>query len=268
MREHAAEGPAPEVTEDATASPVARGALLTPAGVLGLQRQAGNRVTMALLQRETVTAGTTLRTGSTGKPVLRLQMHLNLLDEVKQELEVDSMYGPITTRAVREFQTAHAPLKATGVADAATLAAVEEARAEEQDQEAIARKLFNLGGAAYERRKYGHAYGFFTRAYELSARPGVLFSRAQALRRLGGRRKEAIVLYEAVPRHRPRRPRRRRHRRARRAAHAREHRQRGGRRGHRQGDLQQGRRALRGAATTPMRPTSSIARPRCPAAPA
>ena len=197
MREHAAEGPAPEVTEDTTAVPLARSALLTPAGVLGLQRQAGNRVTTALLAREPVAASPALRSGSKGKPVLRLQMHLNLLDEVKKELEVDSLYGPITTGAVREFQAAHPPLKATGVADAATLAAIEEARGEEQDQEAIARKIFNLGGAAYERGKYGHAYGFFTRAYELAPRPGLLFSRAQALRRLGGRRKEAIALYEA-----------------------------------------------------------------------
>ena len=200
MREHAADGPAPEATEEAPAAPatpLARIPPLTPLGVLGLQRQAGNRVTTALLQRETITASTTLRSGSRGNEVLRLQMHLNLLDEVKKELEVDSTYGPITTGAVREFQSAHPPLKATGVADAATLAAVAEAGTEEQDQEAIARKIFNLGGAAYERRKYGHAYGFFTRAYELAPRPGILFSRAQALRKLGGRRKEAIALYEA-----------------------------------------------------------------------
>ncbi len=197
MREHAAEGPATEATEEA--GPVValgRGAPLTPAGVLGLQRQAGNRLTMALLQRETATVGATLRSGSKGNEVLRLQMHLNLLDEVKQELEVDSIYGPITTGAVKEFQSAHS-LKPTGVADAATLGAVAKAGLEDQDQEAIARKIFNLGGKAYERRKFGHAYGFFTRAYEMSGRPGVLFSRAQALRKLGGRRQEAIVLYEA-----------------------------------------------------------------------
>ena len=200
MREHAAEGPATGATEEAARidAPVAlaRGGPLTPADVLGLQRQAGNRVTMALLQRETATAGATLRWGSKGTEVLRLQMHLNLLDEVKQELEVDSIYGPITTGAVKEFQSAHS-LKPTGVADAETLGAVAEAGSEDQDQEAIARKIFNLGGKAYERRKFGHAYGFFTRAYEMSGRPGLLFSRAQALRKLGGRRKEAIVLYEA-----------------------------------------------------------------------
>ena len=83
------------------------------------------------------------------------------------------------------------------MADADTEAAIAEAGTEEQDQKAIARKLFNLGAKAYERGKYGHAYGFFTRADELAARPGLLFSRAQALRKLGGRRKEAIALYEA-----------------------------------------------------------------------
>jgi tetratricopeptide (TPR) repeat protein len=59
------------------------------------------------------------------------------------------------------------------------------------------RKAFQLGAAAYERGKYGHAYDFFTRAGELVDRPELLFSRAQALRRLGGRREEAIALYEA-----------------------------------------------------------------------
>ena len=123
-------------------------------------------------------------------------MDLNLLDEVKTALAVDAIYGPITTGAVREFQAAHPPLKATGVADAGTQAAIEEAKAEEQDQTDIARKLFALGGKAYEKGKYGHAYAFFTRAHELAPRPQLTFSRAQALRRLGGRREEAIALYE------------------------------------------------------------------------
>jgi tetratricopeptide (TPR) repeat protein len=54
-----------------------------------------------------------------------------------------------------------------------------------------------LGAKAYEKGKYGHAYAFFTRAGELTPRPALLFSRAQALRKLGGRREEAITLYEA-----------------------------------------------------------------------
>ena len=123
-------------------------------------------------------------------------MRLNQLDEVKTELAVDGIYGPITTKAVKEFQAAHAPLKATGVADVETQAAVAEALTEEQDPVDIGRKLFDLGGKAYERGKYGHAYAFFTRAGELTDRPGIVFSRAQSLRRLGGRREEAIALYE------------------------------------------------------------------------
>ena len=37
----------------------------------------------------------------------------------------------------------------------------------------------------------------FSRAWELTERPGLQFSRAQALRRLGGRTQEAIDLYQA-----------------------------------------------------------------------
>ena len=134
--------------------------------------------------------------GATGSAVTALQMHLNLLDEVKTELVTDGIYGPITTSAVRQFQSAHPPLKATGAADTETQAAIAEAMKEDQNQEDIGRKLFALGGRSYERGKYGHAYAFFTRAGELADRPGITFSRAQALRRLGGRREEAIALYE------------------------------------------------------------------------
>lgn len=35
-----------------------------------------------------------------------------------------------------------------------------------------------------------------TKAYELSPRPTLAFSRAQCLRKLGGRREEAIALYQ------------------------------------------------------------------------
>ena len=121
---------------------------------------------------------------------------LNQLDEVKTELAVDGIYGPITTQAVKEFQAAHAPLKANGVAGADTQAAVAEALTEEQDPVDIGRKLFNLGAKAFDRHKFGHAYAFFTRAGELTDRPGILSSRAQSLRKLGGRREEAIALYE------------------------------------------------------------------------
>ena len=199
MREHAAEGPAPAVADAAAAAvapapPLA--APLTPSGLLGIQRVAGNRAAAALVARQPVAAAAKLRWGSKGSAVTALQMDLNLLDEVKTALAVDSIYGPITTSAVKEFQTAHPPLEATGVADADTQAAIAEAKTEDQDQTDVARKLFALGSKAYDKGKYGHAYAFFTRAHELAPREGLVFSRAQALRRLGGRREEAIALYE------------------------------------------------------------------------
>jgi tetratricopeptide (TPR) repeat protein len=200
MREHEAEGPAPEVTDRAVAlaPPMPVGTPpLTVQGLLGIQRHAGNRAAAALVARApTATEGGTLAMGATGSAVTALQMHLNLLDEVKTELATDGIYGPITTSAVRQFQSAHPPLKATGAADGETQAAIATAMAEPQNDEDVARKLFALGGKSFERGKYGHAYAFFTRAGELADRPGIVFSRAQALRRLGGRREEAIALYE------------------------------------------------------------------------
>ena len=202
MRERVAEGSAKEVAVEAADAPAAirlpPGGTLTPHAMLGLQRAAGNRAAVAMLSRAPTATETSgrLATGSKGARVTDLQMQLNQLDEVRTELAVDGIYGPITTKAVKEFQAAHAPLKANGVADADTQAAVAEALTEEQDPVEVGRKLFNLGGTAFERRKFGHAYAFFTRAGELTDRPGILFSRAQSLRRLGGRREEAIALYE------------------------------------------------------------------------
>jgi tetratricopeptide (TPR) repeat protein len=62
---------------------------------------------------------------------------------------------------------------------------------------AAAKTIFDKGAALYARRDFAHAYDEFTRAGELADRPGILFSRAQALRRLGGHREEAIDLYRA-----------------------------------------------------------------------
>ena len=61
---------------------------------------------------------------------------------------------------------------------------------------ATAKGLFNQGAAQYERGKYGHAYDEFTKAGEYADRPALLFSRAQALRKLGGREEEAMALYQ------------------------------------------------------------------------
>jgi tetratricopeptide (TPR) repeat protein len=202
MRERVTDGSVEQVAADTADAPatlrLAPGAALTPLGVLGLQRHAGNRAVAALVARQPVATetGGKLASGSTGAAVTDLQMRLNQLDEVKTELAVDGIYGPITTSAVRQFQSAHPPLKANGVADVDTQAAIAEAMTEDQEPTEIARKLFALGAKAFDRHKYGHAYAFFTRAGELADRPGILFSRAQSLRKLGARREEAIALYE------------------------------------------------------------------------
>jgi tetratricopeptide (TPR) repeat protein len=171
----------------------------TPAGILRLQRAAGNRAAIALLARAPATAqaAPALKNGAHGREVGRLQAQLNQLDEVDTALEVDDKYGRHTEAAVREFQRAHPPLKPTGAADGETRAAIEAAAREPQEPRPVGRKLFGLGAAAYGRRQFGHAYAFTTRAADYVDLPEITFSRAQALRMLGGRRDEAIALYEA-----------------------------------------------------------------------
>ncbi|MEO8273195.1 MAG: peptidoglycan-binding domain-containing protein [Chloroflexota bacterium] len=56
--------------------------------------------------------------------------------------------------------------------------------------------LFEKGRAFYEAEEYGRAYDEFTKAHEVSGDPALLWNRAQALRRLGGRRAETINIYE------------------------------------------------------------------------
>ena len=61
---------------------------------------------------------------------------------------------------------------------------------------AAAKAIFSKGGALFEAGDYGHAYDEFTRAREVADRPGILFSRAQALRKFGGREADAMALYQ------------------------------------------------------------------------
>jgi tetratricopeptide (TPR) repeat protein len=186
---------------DATAEPAPPAVAPRATGhvneLLTLQRTAGNRIVGALLARQAVATAKTLRRGQHGSEVSALQSRLNQLSDVATALAVDGIFGPITAKAVLEFKAKHPELPGGSSVDEATQAAISAALLEDQDQTALGRKLFNLGAAAFERHKYGHAYDFFTRAGELADRPALLFSRAQALRRLGGRREEAIALYEA-----------------------------------------------------------------------
>jgi tetratricopeptide (TPR) repeat protein len=161
------------------------------AGVLALQRGAGNRAVGELARRVAL-----LRVGSSGSEVLELQMDLNSLDDVQTPLELDGEFGEQTAKAVREFQRSHPPLKANGIVDPETREAITMAIDAPQDKKKLAAKVFALGAGAYKRKDYAHAFDYFRRAGELSDEPDIVFDQAQALRMLGGRRKDAIALYE------------------------------------------------------------------------
>lgn len=170
---------------------------LGPQQVLDLQRTAGNAAVAAMVVQPKEGPGRpTLRFGSSGQDVLELQSALNHTDEVVTPLAVDGAFGPITNKAVRQFQSAHPPLVTDGVVGPLTWGAIGVAGTETQDDTVVARKLFGRGAAAYSQGKFAHAYDEMTKSDELSHRVGVTFSRAQCLRRLGGRREEAIALYQ------------------------------------------------------------------------
>lgn len=140
--------------------------------------------------------GPTLRRGANGDEVVRLQSLLNHTDEVAESLAVDGVFGGATDKAVRQFQVAHPPLAVDGVVGPMTWGALSTTPMEPQDPESVAKKLFARGSRAYDRGQFAHAYDFFTSADEHVHRAGLTFSRAQCLRKLGGRRPEAIALYE------------------------------------------------------------------------
>jgi len=101
------------------------------------------------------------------------------IDLYQQYLELgESKRAAEATRFIKELQTP----ESTGDLEAET---------------AEGKTAFNAGAKLYEQGDFAHAYDEFTKAWELTHRPGLLFSRAQALRKLGGSREEAIRLYEA-----------------------------------------------------------------------
>ena len=175
--------------------------------VLGLQESLGNRYVQGLMayrvQREAAlpdgapaaTTRRTLRQGSTGDEVLKLQSSLNARSDVATPLEVDGIFGPITAKAVREVQAANPPLVVDAVVGPLTWGVIDSGPTVTNNT-VLARKVFERGAAAYERGAFAHAHDFFVRANELDPRPGIVFSQGQALRRLGGRREDAIRCYE------------------------------------------------------------------------
>ena len=173
--------------------------------------------------REAVGDGV-LRYGSRGDDVRTLQERLNQVGAGRPALAVDGVFGRRTQRAVRNFQRAHPPLAVDGDAGPETLPELERAvsgtggttetvttapttvtgdgadagtatPAPDTDREA-ARKLFDLGRVQYGAGDYARAYDDFSKAYEITGDPALLYNRANCLRVMGGRRLEAVALYE------------------------------------------------------------------------
>src|SRR3954451_20196083 len=185
-----------EAARAATGRPATAGSRAAPGprdGVLALQSAAGNRAVSGLvLARRTLL----MKVRSSGPEVLELQMDLTALDDVETALELDGEFGQQTAKALREFKSSRAPLTPDAIIDAATREAITMALDAPQDPRKLAAKVFSLGAAAYGRKDYAHAFDYFRRAGELSDEPDIVFNQAQSLRMLGGRRKEAIALYE------------------------------------------------------------------------
>ncbi len=59
-----------------------------------------------------------------------------------------------------------------------------------------ARALWDKGRSLYEAGDYSHAYEEFTKADQVEHRSAITFDRAQSLYKMGGRREEAIALYD------------------------------------------------------------------------
>jgi peptidoglycan hydrolase-like protein with peptidoglycan-binding domain len=83
-----------------------------PAGLVALQRQAGNRAVTGLIQ---VQRATELRQGSHGEEVKKAQRELSRVQASALPLTEDGAYGPLTTSAVRRFQTTSGAAPPTGV---------------------------------------------------------------------------------------------------------------------------------------------------------
>jgi tetratricopeptide (TPR) repeat protein len=68
--------------------------------------------------------------------------------------------------------------------------------ADEKANLSAADQLYNKGREYYAAEQYAQAYDEFSKAYEITGDPALLYNRAQALRLLGGRRDQAIALFE------------------------------------------------------------------------
>jgi peptidoglycan hydrolase-like protein with peptidoglycan-binding domain/outer membrane protein OmpA-like peptidoglycan-associated protein len=142
----------------------------------------GNQAAGAVVAQRKEDDGTalpTLRLGSTGPFVTRLQLALTTTGE---QLKQDGQFGARTQRAVKKFQAAHG-LEADGIAGAQTwaaLTAVPPATTPERDEgvvhgaenpEAEAKAAFYLGRDAYKAGDHATAIRYWRRMYVIPELP-------------------------------------------------------------------------------------------------
>lgn len=181
--------------------------------VMQLQATAGNAAVQQMIQQDAARAnaggdaGKTgdskqpakpeiLRYGSRGEAVRRLQEALNQYGGVSQ-LEVDGIMGALTTATLREFQKLHPPLDVDGTAGPEVWAELERVGNEGAPMAgASARDFFEKGRKLYAKDKWSLAYDEFAKAYQLNPDRAYLFNMAKAMALIGGRRDDAIKLYE------------------------------------------------------------------------
>lgn len=179
------------------------------------QSTAGNAAVTRMLQREAApdeagggTGGapaptathSKLQYGARGDEVRDLQQRLNDRKASRIPLVIDGIFGRKTQAAVRRYQETHPPLAVDGDAGPETWAALDKAEPGNQatEPEVTTDDPYELGKAHYAAGRYGQAYDEFSKAYEDTGDPAFLWNRAQSLRFLGGRREEAIKLYEQL----------------------------------------------------------------------
>ncbi|HJP87977.1 MAG TPA: peptidoglycan-binding protein [Candidatus Limnocylindrales bacterium] len=178
--------------------------------VMQMQATAGNQAVQQMLQQGSAGAAGAgagaanaeakpeiLRYGSRGEPVKRLQESLNQAGTLGPELKVDGIMGELTVATLRRFQRSHPPLEVDGTAGPEVMAELE--RVGDQGAPmpgASAESFLGKGRKLYEQGRYALAFDAFTMAHDLDPDPAYLFNMAQALRLVGGRREEAIKLFD------------------------------------------------------------------------
>ncbi len=168
-----------------------------------MQATAGNQAVQQALQQhgDRAEAGKPgkpeiLRYGSRGESVKRLQEALNRYGGLG-ELKVDGIFGPRTRDAVREFQKTHPPLDVDNRVGPETWAELERVGDEGAPLPgATAKDFLAKGRKLYGQGKYALAYDEFAKAYQLDPDKAYLYNMAQSLRLTGGRREDAIRLFQ------------------------------------------------------------------------